>query len=186
MDWVFPNQMAVFKIKSVCRLSCWKQESNICCPECYPHSSQLQIHRALWEHGTKVVRNPLLKSVTNFSLRHLGHRWINCGKWTTSWLFTRWTVKCLEIATGLLKVVSALWGINISCSFHESKLLWENFQLGKFFVTPLHSLLILSCMYGNTFSWFTFLQIILKFVVIKPFNRSQLHQRLLIRHNINK
>lgn len=23
----------VFKIKSVCRLSCWKQESNICCPK---------------------------------------------------------------------------------------------------------------------------------------------------------
>lgn len=28
-----PNQMVVFKIKSVCRLSCWKLESNICHPE---------------------------------------------------------------------------------------------------------------------------------------------------------
>lgn len=34
---VHPGQMAVFKIKSVCRLSCWKQESNICCPERFPH-----------------------------------------------------------------------------------------------------------------------------------------------------
>lgn len=28
----------VFKIKRVCRLSCWKQESNICCPERRPNS----------------------------------------------------------------------------------------------------------------------------------------------------
>lgn len=36
MDRLCPHQMAAFEIKSVCRLSCWKQESNICCPERCP------------------------------------------------------------------------------------------------------------------------------------------------------
>lgn len=47
MDRVDPNQMAAFKIKSVCRLSCWKQESNICCPA--PLAALLRIYQGLWE-----------------------------------------------------------------------------------------------------------------------------------------